>query len=98
ALAARRRDLAEVTRMDQWLASHGSLISKSDPHRGGEHGRATSARARRAALMGDRTRAIALLREAFDQGLIGRMFIHLDPDLESLRDYPPYLELVRLKD
>jgi hypothetical protein len=98
ALAARRGDLAEVTRMDQWLTSHRSLTSGSDPHRGGARGRATYARARLAALLGKREHAVALLRNAFDEGLIGRLFIHLDPDLESLRDYPPFVELFRLKD
>jgi hypothetical protein len=46
-------------------------------------------------LRNDRERAVALLRQAFDQGLRGRMFLHLDPDFEPLRDYPPYRELIR---
>jgi hypothetical protein len=38
-----------------------------------------------------------LLRQAFEQGLNGRMFVHIDPDFESLRHDPPYWELIRPK-
>jgi tRNA A-37 threonylcarbamoyl transferase component Bud32/tetratricopeptide (TPR) repeat protein/TolB-like protein len=87
AIAVHRGDQAEVSRMDQWLASH----------RAGSRGRATYARARLAALLGDRERAVALLRQAFDEGLHARESPHIDPDFESLRDYPPYQELMRPK-
>jgi hypothetical protein len=50
-----------------------------------------------AVLQGDREAAVKLLRQAFDQGLDGRMFVHIDPDFDSLRDYPPYRELIRPK-
>jgi Flp pilus assembly protein TadD len=85
ALAIRQGDHAEARRMDEWLQAHPG------------NSRATQARARLAALRGDREGAVSLLRQAFDQGLNGRMFVHIDPDFESLRDYPPYRELVRPK-
>ena len=81
ALAVRRGDLAEAERMEAWLAAH-------------EGARTSRARARMAALRGQRQRAVDLLREAFEQRLAGRMFLHLDPDFESLRDFPPYRELL----
>ena len=40
---------------------------------------------------------MTLMRKAFDQDLIGRMYLHIDPDFESLRDFPPYQELLRPK-
>jgi tetratricopeptide (TPR) repeat protein len=85
ALAARRGDSAEVSRMDAWLRSH-----PGDAH-------ATYDQARIAALLGDREGAVALLRHAFEQGLRGRMYVHIDPDFEALREYPPYRELIRPK-
>jgi tetratricopeptide (TPR) repeat protein len=85
ALAVRRGDHAEADRMDGWLASRAHSAV------------AVYFRARLAALRGDRERAVALLRRSFDLGLRGRMFLHLDPDFEPLRDYPPYQELIRPK-
>jgi tetratricopeptide (TPR) repeat protein len=85
ALAVRRGDQVEADRMDAWLAAR--------PENSALH-----FRARLAALRGDRERAVTLLRKAFDLGLRGRMFLHLDPDFEGLRDYPPYRELIRPKE
>jgi hypothetical protein len=51
-----------------------------------------------AAILGDRDKAVALLRLAFKSGIRGRMYIHYDPDFESIRDYPPYRELMRIRD
>ncbi|HEY8166567.1 MAG TPA: hypothetical protein VIF83_13520, partial [Gemmatimonadaceae bacterium] len=87
ALAARRRDLTEVRAMDDWLSTH--------PH--SENGRTTYARARMAVLLGDRERGMSLLREAFDQGLSYRAYVHLDPDMEPLRNHPAYRQLVEIK-
>jgi hypothetical protein len=87
ALAARRGDRADVARIDARLAHATSLP-----------GTAAYARARMAALLGDREKAVALLRLAFERRLRGRMFIHADPDFESVRDYPPYQELMRVRD
>jgi hypothetical protein len=82
ALAARRHDQREVERMTAWLAS------RSNPG-------AFQARARIAALLGNKEEAVQLLRESFDHGLEGKMFLHTDPDFESLLDFPPYRELIR---
>ena len=84
ALAARRHDQREMERMTAWLAS------RSNPG-------AFQARARVAALLGNKDEAVRLLRESFDRGLEGKMFLHLDPDFESLLDFQPYRELIRPK-
>jgi hypothetical protein len=84
ALAVRRGDQAEAKRMDAWLAL------RTNPG-------SSYARARLAALRGDRDEAVRLVRQALQHGLRGLMFLHLDPDFESLRDYPPYRELIRPK-
>jgi tetratricopeptide (TPR) repeat protein len=81
ALAVRRGDKAEADRMEAWLVARGGPVP-------------TRARARMAALRGDRQRAVDLLRDAFEQRIGGRMFLHLDPDFKSLRDFPPYRELL----
>ena len=85
ALAVRRGDQAEAARMDKWLAQRTKRPS------------AAYARARLAALRGDRDAAVTLVREALHRGLRGVMFLHLDPDFESLHDFPPYRELIRPK-
>jgi tetratricopeptide (TPR) repeat protein len=92
ALAARRGDQAEALAADAWLAS-----ARANPDGPAEnvYGRAVIA-----ALLGDRARAVELLREAFRRGFA---FIpvdisegpELDADLETLRGYPPFEELVK---
>jgi TolB-like protein len=86
ATAAHRNDRAEAGRIEQWLATHPSR----------ELGRSTYARARIAALLGDADRALTLLQQSFDEGLVNRMYIHTDPDLESLQDRPAYRRLLAL--
>jgi hypothetical protein len=63
-------------------------------------------RAKIAALLGERERTVALLREAISQGLMPGdlaqglgypMLLHRDIDFESMRDYPPFQELLRPK-
>ena len=61
-------------------------------------------RARIAAVTGDSANAVALLREALAEGTLyvpvfmpGGSFWHSDPAFESLRDYPPYIALVRAR-
>ena len=56
---------------------------------------ASYGRARIAALLGDRQRAVDLLRDAITQGLPYGVDLHNDPDFEQLWDYQPYVELVR---
>jgi hypothetical protein len=50
-----------------------------------------------AALLGERERAVVSLREAFARGHGYTLVLHTDIDLESLRDYPPFQELLRPK-
>ena len=45
----------------------------------------------------ERDEAVDLLRRAFAQGLAFGLWVHVDPDLEPLRGYPPYEEIVRPK-
>jgi len=51
------------------------------------------------ALLGENERAVGFLREAFARGCRhgGDVNLHCDMDLESLRDYPPFQELMRPK-
>ena len=87
AIAARRGDRDDAAAMDRWLAAHPSV----------RRGRSTYARARIAAILGDRERAMDLLQQAFNEGLNHRMFIHVDPDMEPLHDLPAYRQLFALK-
>jgi tetratricopeptide (TPR) repeat protein len=81
AIAVRTGDKDEADRMEAWLAARGGPI-------------ASYGRARMAALRGDRQRAVDLIRQAFEEQLGGRMFLHLDPEFRSLHDFPPYRELM----
>jgi hypothetical protein len=40
---------------------------------------------------------VALLRTAFAEGREFDLWLHRDVDLESLRDYPPFVTLTRPK-
>ncbi len=57
----------------------------------------TLERARIAAVLEDRDHAMDLLRRAIDQGVYDATLLHRDIDFESLRDYPPFQELLRPK-
>ena len=85
-LAARHGDRREAQRISEEL---GSL---QQPYLFGEN---TYWRACIAALLGERHAAVALLREAFASGYPYSLVLHTDVDLESLRDYPPFQELLR---
>jgi len=62
------------------------------------YGSNTYGRARIAAVLGDKERAVALLRQAFAEGYQFLIFdAPREPDLEPLRGYPPFDELVRPK-
>ena len=50
-----------------------------------------------ASLLGEKDRAVALLKEAFSQGLEYGIFLHRDIDLEPLWDYPPFKDILRPK-
>jgi len=57
-------------------------------------GQATLYRARIAAVLGKSERAVPLMRQAFSQGQAFGLWLHRDMDLESLRGYGPYEQLV----
>jgi hypothetical protein len=40
---------------------------------------------------------VSLLRDAFAQGVAHGAYLHADIDLEPLREYPPFQELLRPK-
>jgi tRNA A-37 threonylcarbamoyl transferase component Bud32/TolB-like protein len=97
-LAARRGDRATAERIA------GELQRLKNPDLYGDQ---TSRSARIFALLGDRKRAVALLREAVAQGAgmgnapdvngYGLVFRHA-MDLEPLHGYPPFEELIKPKD
>jgi tetratricopeptide (TPR) repeat protein len=58
-------------------------------------GRQTMWRARIRALLGEREVAVMLLRQALAQGYPHLHALHTDPAFESLRDYPPFQEVLR---
>jgi serine/threonine protein kinase/tetratricopeptide (TPR) repeat protein len=87
-LAARREDREEALRIST------ELKSIDRPYLFGNH---TYRRACIASLLGQREQAVALLREAFAQGREYGVYLHRDMDLEPLRDYPPFQELLRPK-
>jgi hypothetical protein len=60
----------------------------------GEH---TYYRAGIAANLGERERAVELLRDAFAQGQYFGYSLHNSLALEPLRGYPPFEELIRPK-
>lgn len=89
ALAARLGEHAEAERITE------ALRKLEARYRYGLH---TYCRARIASLLGEKEKAVALLREAFAQGYYFSISIHRDPDFEPLRNYPPYKELIKPKD
>jgi tetratricopeptide (TPR) repeat protein len=52
--------------------------------------------ARIASILGDKERALILLREAISQG-VSYARLHADMDLEPMLDYPPYQEFIKPK-
>jgi tetratricopeptide (TPR) repeat protein len=88
-LAARRGDRAEAERMEHWLAEYGAPTPIDSP---------TMYRAFIAARLGDRDRAVELVRQALAQGRPHDIYLHVDPDLEVLRGYRPFERLMRSRD
>ena len=84
-LAARRGDRETALKADTTL---GAL---REPYLGGAN---TLWRARIAALLGERDRAITLLRQAFAEGKL-YLDVHDNIDLRSLHDSPAFQELMR---
>jgi tetratricopeptide (TPR) repeat protein len=86
-LAARRADREEALRISKRLEE----IKK--PYL---FGRPTYHRACIASLLGEKEAAVRLLQEAISQGREYR-YLYEDMDLDPLRDYPPFKELIRPK-
>lgn len=88
-LAARLGDSVKAERISQ------ELSNVELPY---VFGHVTYARACIASLLGQRERAVELLRRAFSQGLMyGMLGLHHDRDLEPLRGYPAFEDLRRPK-
>jgi len=87
-LAARKGDREDALRVST------QLRQTNQPHLYGSH---TYCRACIAAQLGERERAVELLREALAQGHPYGLWLHNDLDLDPLRDYPPFQELLRPK-
>lgn len=83
AIAARLGDTTDLEVQRRWLVAH-------------DHPVAFLGLAHVAVLQGKQAEAVAFLRQALDRDL-ERHFLHLDADLEPLRDYPPFRELMRFK-
>jgi tetratricopeptide (TPR) repeat protein len=97
AVYARLGDRRGVEKVDRWLARRG-VRSEGTRLNSSVH----FERARLAAILGDRERAMALLRQAVGEGAFldegHGLGPHSDPDFESLRDYPPFQKLTRPED
>jgi tetratricopeptide (TPR) repeat protein len=88
-LAARRGDREEALSISE------ALVGTVGPY---EFGVASYWQANIAALLGERERAISLLRDAFAKGFSYNQYNpHADIDFEPLWDYPPFQEIVRPK-
>jgi tetratricopeptide (TPR) repeat protein len=86
--AARSGDRATAERVDE------ELRSLDIPYLYGKH---TFWRTCIAAHLGERERAIELLRQAISQGWYYSVVFHRDLLLEPIRDYPPFQELIEPK-
>ncbi|MFI5165439.1 MAG: protein kinase [Thermoanaerobaculales bacterium] len=87
-LGARLGDVAQARRTE------GELAALTRPYLYGAH---TYFRACIAGQLGEKDRAVELLRDAFAQGLQFNNIIHTNMDLEPLWGYPPYEELMKPK-
>jgi len=88
-VAAREGNRTEALRLDRTLQAMSPRYL---------YGRHTMWRARIHAVLGERDAAVALVQEAFAQGYPRGGVMHLYPSLWSLRDYPPYQELLTPKE
>jgi len=70
------------------------LASMNQPYIRGLH---TRWRAQVAAVLGDRERAMRLLRQAADEDIPVGIELHAEIDFEALRDYPPFQAFIRPK-
>ncbi len=84
-LAARGGDREEALKISE------ELRQIKRPYVFGYH---TYCRACIASLLGEHEQAVELLKEAFAQGYAHGVYLHRDMDLEALRKYPPFQELL----
>jgi serine/threonine protein kinase/tetratricopeptide (TPR) repeat protein len=84
-LAARMGNKKEALQLSE------ELTGIDQPYLFGVH---TYSRACIASLLGEQEQAVELLRDAFTQGRPFGAYLHRDMDLEPLRDYPPFQELL----
>jgi serine/threonine protein kinase/tetratricopeptide (TPR) repeat protein len=87
-LAARKGNLKEARKISD------ELKKMSRPYLFGQH---TYWCARIASLLGEKQRAVELLRESFAQGKNYGTYLHQVIDFEPIKDYPPFKELMRPK-
>jgi tetratricopeptide (TPR) repeat protein len=87
-LAARRGDVEAARTISEGLTGTAAR---------GDFGRDVYWQACIAALLGERERAMELLRDAYARGRAFTIFLHRDMDLEPLRDYPPFQEFIAPK-
>ena len=87
-IAARQGDRTKAMEVSEWLKN------LKLPYLFGAN---THQRACIAAILGDKERAVALLKESFLQGREFGTGVHKDFDLESLWDYPPFIEFLKPK-
>jgi tetratricopeptide (TPR) repeat protein len=85
-LAARRGDVQEAARLAARLAHRDAPYQRHLP---------TLWRARISAQLDEPAHAVALLQEAFSQGLAYGTSVLTDIDLAPLKDYQPYRDLMR---
>ena len=81
-------DRDEAARVDSLLAARDVPYQLGGP---------TMNRARIAAALGDRERAVNLLQDGFSRGSAYGIWLHREPAFDGLRDYPAFMELLRPK-
>lgn len=87
-LAARQGDLGQARAHSEWLKNlHASYLFGADAYW----------RALIAAVLGDSVQAVELLREAIKKGNAYSWEDHVCFDFESMKNYPPYVELMQMK-
>lgn len=99
ALAARRGDRRRAMDIDAWLASR---WRDAEDWSGEKRARLTYARASIASLLGERERALSLLRQALEEGfpyINGGYpsWLEVDPDMDPLRGDPEFQRIMRPK-
>ena len=87
-VAARLGDLESALRFSRELAG---IEGRNEP------GMSTLWQARVEAVLGNKEEAVALLRQAFGEGVGFGIWAHRDMDLETLRGFPPFEEFMKPK-